>query len=99
MPPLALQEAMPNAMLEAMASGLPCITTNTGASELVHDSGIVVEVGNAAQIRDGLMTYLRDPQLLQLHGKNGRSRAEALTWAKKTEAYLEVYARILGRPL
>ncbi len=39
----SMQEGMSNAMLEAMASGLPIITTRCeGVDELISDNGIVV---------------------------------------------------------
>ena len=48
-------EGMSNAMLEAMASGLPIITTRCeGVEELISDNGIVVEEPDVKSIADAI---------------------------------------------
>ena len=39
----SLEESMANAAMEAMASGLPVVTTDTGVAELLQDNGLIVE--------------------------------------------------------
>ena len=52
-------EGMPNALAEAMAVGLPCISTNckTGPRDLIDDgeNGFLVEVGNAENIAKAIV--------------------------------------------
>jgi glycosyltransferase involved in cell wall biosynthesis len=93
----ALEEAMPNALLEAMASGLPLITTDTGAREMIDENGIVVSIGSDLAIRDAISQYIRDPELLERHRKQSRLLAERTTWAGVANAYLELYERHAGR--
>jgi glycosyltransferase involved in cell wall biosynthesis len=70
-------EGMSNTILEAMATGLPIVTTNTGGNpELVTDeNGTLVQVGDVVGVRDALAKYLADSALRNNHGLNSRLRA------------------------
>lgn len=55
-------EGMPNALLEAMMMGLPCISTNcTGAKEVIHnkENGLLTEMGNVESLASA-MAYMAD---------------------------------------
>jgi L-malate glycosyltransferase len=59
-------EGMPNALLEAMAMGLPVVTTSAGGSaEVVEDgvSGLVVPPANPAALADAVGRILGDSSL------------------------------------
>lgn len=90
----SLEESLSNAMLEAMASGLPIITSKTGTSELVDKNGFVVEKGNYIQIKEAILKYIRYPDLLIRHGQQSRKLAEKMTWSYTAKAYTEIYNRI-----
>ena len=56
-------EGFPNALGEAMACGVPCVTTDAGASsEAVGDAGIVVPVANPEQLAAGVTQLLELPE-------------------------------------
>jgi len=93
----SLAEALPNAALEAMASGLPIVTTPTGAKELLDGNGFVVERADSEAIRKVLERYVREPELLQTHGKRSRELAESMSWEATAQAYREAYDRALDR--
>ena len=62
----SLQEGMPNALLEAMACGLPAVATRIGGVTDVaaHDkTAILVAPGSPDSIADGLLKMLHDPSL------------------------------------
>ena len=74
------KEGIPVALMEAMASSLPVISTVTGGiPELVlHErTGILVEPGDVDGIADALVRLARDAELRQRMGRAGRSRVES----------------------
>jgi glycosyltransferase involved in cell wall biosynthesis len=71
-------DAVPWAVVEAMAAGLPVVATRVGAiPELVGDAGLLVDVGDARALA-GVLRRLRDePGLRDDLGGRARRRAEA----------------------
>ena len=70
------QEGLPNAMLEALATGLPSIATRiSGVTDLVEDgaNGILIEP-TADEMAEAILVYLRQPQLCRKHGAVGCQR-------------------------
>jgi glycosyltransferase involved in cell wall biosynthesis len=94
----ALEEAMPNVVLEAMASGLPIITTHSGADEIVQDNGTLVDPGDAGALAGALGAYLADGERRRREGRRSRELADRLSWPAVAESYRELYDRILTRP-
>ena len=93
----SLEESLANVVLEAMASGLPVITTNTGAAEVVRGNGFVVERKNSRQISEAIRKYLEDPGLLERHGYQSQAIARRLSWTNVARSYRILYDRITGR--
>jgi glycosyltransferase involved in cell wall biosynthesis len=92
----SLEESLPNAALEAMASGLPIVTTKTGATELLSDNGLAVETGDSEALRQALKRYVEEPEMLRTHGKRSRELAESMTWEAMARCYRETFEEILG---
>lgn len=81
----SLNEGMSNAMLEALAAGLPLIATETGgADELVEEgkNGFVVPVRSAEKIKEALEKLLVDPDQIRAFGEESRRQAETRSWAE-----------------
>src|SRR5258706_6204281 len=69
-------EGLPVVLMEAMAMGLPVVTTTiAGVPELVVDGvdGILVPPGNPILLADGLRRMLTDPELRDRCAKNGQN--------------------------
>ncbi len=91
-------EGMPMFALEAMAAGRPLVATPVGTlSELVHDNGSLVPVGDSRALGEGLLLYLRDPHEANRAGAAGRSRIESEFSPALAVALLgEIYSGLAG---
>ena len=91
----SMQEGMSNAMLEAMASGLPIITTHCeGVDELIADNGFVVEDANPEEIAKVVRKIADDWQLYKQMSIAARRQAEQFTWSRTAEKYITLYKRL-----
>ncbi len=72
-------EGFPNSLGEAMASGIPCVTTNAGASEeVLGDAGPVVPVRDPHALADAVFTLLSaTPEARRAIGEHCRHRIES----------------------
>ena len=75
------RDGLPTVLLEAMAKGLPVVTTTvTGGPEIVaaEETGLLVPPGDPAGLAAALQRLIDDPDLALRMGRRGRQRAEAL---------------------
>jgi sugar transferase (PEP-CTERM/EpsH1 system associated) len=97
----SIGEGMSNAILEAMATGLPVVATRVGGNpELVVNgtSGFLVEPRSPAGLTAALCCYLGDPGLLARHGRAARELAQAeFSLERMVGAYEQLYGRLLDR--
>lgn len=95
-------EGMSNAILEAMACGIPVIATQVGGNaELVVDgeTGRLLAEPSAAALADAIEGYFSDPGTRQRHGSAAGARARTdFSIATMVERYWSEYARLLGLP-
>lgn len=72
-------EGMPRAILEALATGRPVVTTATpGCRDTVDDrvNGCLVPAGDAAALELAMASFLKRPDLLPAMARASRSKAE-----------------------
>jgi glycosyltransferase involved in cell wall biosynthesis len=94
----SMQEGMSNAMLEAMASGLPIITTRCeGVDELISDNGIVVGKDSAEALAEAINNLAENKQAYNAMCASARKRAENFGWDKVADGYIKLYQRVLGQ--
>ena len=88
----SLNEGMSNSILEAIACGLPVITTNTGGSEeLVNGNGFIVKKASPDQLRDKLLEFLQDKHLIKKMATCSRKISLTKSWASVAAQYLKEY--------
>lgn len=94
----SIHEGMSNAMLEAMASGLPIITTRCeGVEELISDNGIVVEQASANSIAEAVKQLVNDEKTYRAMCLAARKQAEKFSWQAVAEKYIDCYRSILEK--
>ena len=91
-------EGMPNALLEAMGSGLACIATRVSGSEDVIEhgvNGLLVEVNDYEGMARALLTLLQDPQLAQQYGASASALIQReYTLEHVLNQYTTIYQRL-----
>ena len=101
LPASSRAEAFGMVLLEAMASGLPCITTEVGSgtSFVVRDgeSGLVVPPENPAALENALQKLLENESLRKQMGKLGKERVRSEFSVEKMVSRVEaVYVEVLN---
>jgi glycosyltransferase involved in cell wall biosynthesis len=88
----SLSEGYPNALAEAMVSGLPCVSYDcaTGPSDLItqEDNGLLVPVGDVEALAAALDRLASDSELAERLGARAALSAEHLNPGRIAELYL-----------
>lgn len=72
-------EGIPNALIEALASGVPAVSTRvSGIPELLHDgvTGLLADPEDAAGLRRAIERTLADPEAAEARARAGRQLVE-----------------------
>jgi len=95
----SLSEGISNAVLEAMACGLPVVTTDCGGMrDAVADGveGFVVPVRDPAAMAEALRKLAADPELRAIMGQRARERILGeFTLEQQTQQFLALYRDVL----
>ncbi len=91
----SLCEGMAMVTLEAMAVGLPVITT-PNAGSVVRDGidGLIVPARNAAALADAIEKILTERCLRETMSRNARERAAAFTWERYEDRLIGALSKI-----
>jgi len=86
----SLFEGFALVILEAMAAGLPVITTpNTAGPDLIEDGkeGLIVPAGDVEALRTAMESLLNNPERARAMGRAAHEKAKEYTWEKYGERW------------
>jgi glycosyltransferase involved in cell wall biosynthesis len=92
-------EGFPNVLAEAMASGLPCVTTDAGdAAEIVGDAGVVVAPADPVALSEAMlaMASLSGSERNQLSGAARLRVLERFTLPKMVAGFHRVWDDVIA---
>jgi glycosyltransferase involved in cell wall biosynthesis len=93
----SFNEGMSNAMLEALATGLPIIATETGGTkELVTEgeNGFIVAMGSREDLAERIERLILNPELCEKMSQVSRQLAEKMSWQEVARQYFELYQEV-----
>jgi glycosyltransferase involved in cell wall biosynthesis len=91
----SLSEGLGMALLEAMASALPCVASATPAQREIGAGPLLFPVGDAAALTSELVGLLSDPERRQAIGIRCRSLVDArFSPSRVANEWLELYSRV-----
>ncbi|MDR1777737.1 MAG: glycosyltransferase [Desulfovibrio sp.] len=95
----SVREGQPNALLEAMACGLPvCATAVGGIPALLGNRGSLSPPGDATALADNCLGLLTDAARCDALGSAGRAHVERdFSFARMVAAHEELFTRLWGK--
>ena len=94
----SLVDNMPNSILEALASGVPVVSTNVGGVPYLveHEkTALLVPAQNPAAMADAILALFNDPATAKRIRQAGLESVQQYTWARVKNRLLQVYEKIL----
>ncbi len=95
-------EGLANTMIEAMAAGLPVISTRVSGSTVLLEplaAGVVVDVGDMVQLAGAIESLLQDEPLRSRLGENARHKFESsFSLASTVRKTAALYNELLNNP-
>ncbi len=93
----SLFESMSLVVPEAMASGMPVVTTRTcGMQDIIEDgaSGMLVTPRNSEMLTEKIRVLLKDKELRTRLGKAAQLKAQELKWTHIARQVLNIYEKL-----
>jgi alpha-1,3-rhamnosyl/mannosyltransferase len=96
----SLSEGFGMPLLEAMAAGVPVVTSSRGSmAEVAGDAAVLVDPESVEAMAHGLGQVLGSPRLQESLIEHGRRRLDTFSWRSAARRTLEVYRDVWERRL
>ena len=96
------REALPMAILESMAAGVPVVATRVGGVPLAvqdGETGVLIEAGDVVALRDALIGLLADHERRIAFGRAARQRvSESFSAEMRIECIETLWREVLEQP-
>lgn len=93
----SLYEGFGLPVLEAMARGVPTISSNASAlPEVYGEAALAIDPRSVEDIADAIERVLTEAPLAADLGSRGRAQANRFSWAETARATLAVYEQLIG---
>jgi len=95
----SFREGFPLSLLEAMAIGLPIISTPVEIAQNILDecnNGYLIPMRDPHAICEAAIKITENPEIKVMFSKNSADRAKEYSWSKIIKLYEEEYYKILG---
>lgn len=93
-------EGLPLVLLEAMAAGLPVVSTHVGAiPRVVAEGGVTVPIQDPVALGEALAALASDSGRRRRMGEVSRERSGAFSVESMAECYVRLYGDLLGERL
>lgn len=96
----SIEEGQGVVLVEALASGTPCVGSRVGGipDVISADVGALVEAGDIKALASAIQRYLDDDHLWSQASKNARNRAEKLyNWDELAKRIVRIYNQVLDK--
>jgi glycosyltransferase involved in cell wall biosynthesis len=91
---------MPNSVLEAMACGVPVVTTNVGGIPYIvenNKTALLVDVGDYEGMAKKVITLFKDESLYQELVTNGLAEVQKYSWPNVRQQWLSLYLTVANK--
>lgn len=87
-------EGLPLAVLEAMAAGLPIVSTDVGGvKDIVTDNGLLAPPNDQGALSQALLRLIEDPNLREQFGQKSLEYAQNYALPVIAQKYMELYRK------
>ena len=96
----SIHEGFGMPLVESMACGVPCVSTNRHAPpEVLSNSGILVDPYDIDSIANSMIKLDHDKKLLQDLSNKSLARAQDFSWKKNAEEIFKLYDVDVSKPM